>query len=91
TFGASDVPQTAAELEKGGNLVQWPMVMGGIVPVINLDGVKSGDITLDGPTLAKIFLGEVKTWDDAAIKKLNPSATLPSTPILVVHRSDGSG
>jgi phosphate transport system substrate-binding protein len=91
TFGASDVPQTAAELEKGGNLVQWPMVMGGIVPVINLDGIKPGDLTLDGPTLAKIFLGEVKTWDDAEIKKLNPSAALPSTPILVVHRSDGSG
>ena len=91
TFGASDVPQTAAELTAGGNLVQWPMVIGAIVPVVNIDGVKPGELTLDGDTLAKIFLGEIKTWDDAAIKKLNPSAALPSTPILVVHRSDGSG
>jgi phosphate transport system substrate-binding protein len=67
------------------------MVMGGIVPVINLDGIKAGDLVIDGPTLAMIFLGEIKTWDDAAIKKLNPSAKLPSTAIAVVHRSDGSG
>ncbi len=90
TFGASDVPQTAEELAKG-DLMQWPMVMGGIVPVVNLDGVKPGDITLDGPTLAKIFLGEIKTWDDAAIKTLNPKVKLPSQAIAVVHRSDGSG
>ena len=61
------------------------------MPVINLDGVKAGDLVIDGPTLAKIFLGEIKTWDDAAIKKLNPSAKLPSQAIAVVHRSDGSG
>src|SRR6476659_11066808 len=67
------------------------MVMGGIVPVVNLDGVKPGDLVIDGPTLAKIFLGEIKTWDDAAIKKLNPNAKLPSQAIAVVHRSDGSG
>src|SRR3974377_227709 len=67
------------------------MVMGGIVPVVNLDGVKAGDLVLDGPTLAKIFLGDIKTWDDPAIKKLNPSAKLPSQAIAVVHRSDGSG
>jgi phosphate transport system substrate-binding protein len=67
------------------------MVMGGIVPVVNIDGVKPGDLTLDGPTLAKIFLGEIKTWDDPAIKKLNPSAKLPSQAIAIVHRSDGSG
>ncbi len=91
TFGASDVPLNAKELADGGNLMQWPMVMGGIVPVINVEGVASGDLTLDGDTLAKIFLGEVKTWDDAAIKKLNPNAKLPSAAILVVHRSDGSG
>ena len=65
--------------------------MGGIVPVVNVDGIKSGDITLDGPTLAQIFLGNVKTWNDPAIAKLNPSAKLPSTAIAVVHRSDGSG
>ena len=90
TFGATDAPLKAEELSKDG-LVQWPMVMGGIVPVVNVEGVASGDIVLDGPTLANIFMGTVKTWDDAAIKKLNPSAKLPSTAIAVVHRSDGSG
>jgi len=88
TFGASDVPQTAKEL---GDLVQWPMVMGGIVPVVNLEGIKANEMTLDGPTLAKIFLGEIKSWDDAAIKALNPGVKLPSAAIVVVHRSDGSG
>src|SRR5271166_3453443 len=92
TFGASDVPQTAKELaDPTGDLIQWPMVMGGIVPVVNLDGITANDITLDGATLAKIFLGDIKTWDDAAIKKLNPGVTLPSSAIVVVHRSDGSG
>ena len=67
------------------------MVMGGIVPVVNLDGIKPGELVLDGPTLAKIFLGEIKNWDDPAIKKLNPSAKLPAQAIVVVHRSDGSG
>ena len=91
TFGASDIPQTPAELEKIGNATQWPMVMGGIVPVVNLDGVAANDLTLDGDTLAKIYLGEIKTWDDAALKKLNPNAKLPSTAIVVIARSDGSG
>ena len=91
TFGASDVPLNAKELADGGNLMQWPMVMGGIVPVINVEGINSGDLTLDGDTLAKIFLGDIKSWDDAAIAKLNPGAKLPAAPILVVHRSDGSG
>jgi len=91
TFGASDKPLTAKELAAGGDLVQWPMVMGGIVPVVNLEGVKPNELTLDGPALAKIFLGDIKTWDDAAIKKLNPSVKLPSDAIVVVHRSDGSG
>jgi phosphate transport system substrate-binding protein len=90
TFGASDMPLKADDLEKNG-LVQWPMVMGGIVPVVNLDGVNPNDLTLDGTTLAKIFLGEIKSWDDPAIKALNPSAKLPSQAIVVVHRSDGSG
>lgn len=90
TFGATDAPLKAADLEKHG-LVQFPMVMGGIVAVANLDGIKGGDLVLDGPTLAKIFLGEIKTWDDAAIKKLNASVKLPSQAIAVVHRSDGSG
>jgi len=90
TFGATDAPLKGEELDKNG-LVQFPMVMGGIVPVINLDGVNAGDLVIDGPTLAKIFLGDIKTWDDPAIKKLNPNAKLPSTAIAVVHRSDGSG
>ena len=90
TFGASDMPLKADELQKAG-LVQFPTVLGGVVPVVNLDGVAPGDITIDGPTLAKIFMGEVKTWNDPAIQKLNPSAKLPSQAIAVVHRSDGSG
>jgi phosphate transport system substrate-binding protein len=90
TFGATDAPLTGKELDASG-LEQWPMVMGGIVPVVNLDGIKPGDIVLDGPTLAKIYLGAITTWDDAAIKALNPKATLPSTAIAVVHRADGSG
>ena len=90
TFGASDAPLEAAQLEKDG-LVQWPQVMGAIVPVVNLDGIKSGDLTLDGQVLGDIYLGKIKTWDDAAIKKLNPSLALPSAPITVVRRSDGSG
>jgi phosphate transport system substrate-binding protein len=90
TFGATDAPLKGAELDKEG-LAQWPMVMGGIVPVINVEGVKSGDLVLDGATLANIFLGTVKTWDDAAIAKLNPGAKLPAQAIAVVRRSDGSG
>ncbi len=90
TFGASDAPLPGKELDETG-LAQFPMVMGGIVPVLNIDGINPGDLTLDGPTLAKIFLGEIKSWDDAAIKKLNPNAKLPSAAIAVVHRSDGSG
>jgi phosphate transport system substrate-binding protein len=90
TFGASDMPLKPDELEKIG-VIQFPTVMGGVVPVINLEGIKSGDVTLDGPTLGKIFLGEVKAWDDPAIAKLNPKAKLPKQAIAVVHRSDGSG
>jgi phosphate transport system substrate-binding protein len=90
TFGATDAPLKGEELNKNG-LIQFPMVMGGIVPVVNIDGVAPGDLTIDGPTLAKIFLGEVKTWDDPAIKKLNPNAKLTNQAIVVVHRSDGSG
>ena len=90
TFGATDMPLKADELKKGG-LVQWPMVMGGIVPVVNIEGVKPGELTLDGETLADIYLGKITKWDDAAIKKLNAKLTLPSTAITVVRRSDGSG
>jgi len=90
TFGATDAPLKGEDLDKFG-LVQFPMVMGGIVPVVNLEGIKQGEIVLDGPTLAGIFLGAIKSWDDAAIKKLNPNVKLPSLAIAVVHRSDGSG
>jgi phosphate transport system substrate-binding protein len=90
TFGATDMPLKGAALDKDG-LVQFPMVMGGVVAVVNLDGIKPGEITLDGPTLAKIFLGEIKKWDDPAIQKLNSGVKLPSQAIAVVHRSDGSG
>lgn len=90
TFGATDAPMNAENLEKNG-LVQFPTVIGGVVPVINVDGVKPGQLKVDGPTLAKIFLGEIKSWNDAAIAKLNPGVNLPNTAIAIVHRSDGSG
>ncbi|HEX3495265.1 MAG TPA: phosphate ABC transporter substrate-binding protein PstS [Methylocella sp.] len=90
TFGASDMPLKPEELRAAG-LVQFPTVIGGVVPVVNLEGVKPGELVFDGPALAKIFLGEIKTWDDPAIKKLNPKAKLSSDAIVVVHRSDGSG
>ena len=90
TFGASDMPLKAEQLEKDG-FVQWPMVMGAIVPVVNLDGVKPGEMVFDGATLADIYLGKITKWDDPAIKKLNPKVNLPSTAIAVVRRSDGSG
>jgi phosphate transport system substrate-binding protein len=90
TFGATDAPLKADQLAKDG-FSQWPMIMGAIVPVVNIDGVKPGDMVLDGDTLAKIYLGTIAKWDDPAIKKLNPKLTLPSEAISVVHRADGSG
>jgi phosphate transport system substrate-binding protein len=90
TFGASDAPLPGKDLDSIG-LAQFPMVMGGIVPVVNIPGIKPGELTIDGPTLAKLFLGDIKMWDDAALKKLNPNAKLPHEAIAVVHRSDGSG
>jgi phosphate transport system substrate-binding protein len=89
-FGASDKPLTHAELEKNG-LVQWPMVIGGVVPVINVPGVAPGAMKLTGSVLADIYLGKVKKWNDAAIANLNPSLKLPAQDIVVVARSDGSG
>jgi phosphate transport system substrate-binding protein len=90
TFGASDMPLEPKDLTASG-LVQFPTVVGGDVPVVNIDGVGPGDMVLDGPTLANIFLGKITKWDDPAIAKLNPKAKLPSQAIVVVHRSDGSG
>ena len=90
TFGATDAPLSGKDLDEAG-LAQFPMVMGGIVPVVNLEGLQPGDLVLDGATLAKIFLGEVKTWNDPAIQKLNAGVKLPNQAIAIVHRSDGSG
>jgi phosphate transport system substrate-binding protein len=89
-FGATDAPLPGKELDDTG-LAQFPIIMGGIVPVVNIDGIKPGDLVIDGPTLAKIYLGDIKKWDDAAIAKLNPGVKLPSQAIALVHRSDGSG
>ena len=90
TFGATDAPLEPKELDAAG-LEQWPMVMGGIVLVVNLDGVKSGDLVIDGPTLAQIYLGAIAKWNDPAIKKLNPKVDLPDLAIAAIHRADGSG
>ena len=90
TFGASDKPLESKELDASG-LTQFPAIVGGVVPVINLKGVKPGEMVLDGATLADIFIGKVKSWNDPEIKKLNPKMNLPSTLIAVVHRADGSG
>lgn len=90
TFGASDMPLKPEALAEAG-LVQFPTVIGGVVPVINLPGLKPGELVLDGPTLAAIFQGKITAWNDPAIVKLNPGLSLPSTAIAVVHRSDGSG
>lgn len=89
-FGASDKPLKKAKLDKEG-LLQFPTVVGGVVPVVNVPGVKAGELKLSGEVLANIFLGKIKKWDDATIKGLNPDLTLPSKNITVVHRSDGSG
>ncbi|MBK5102928.1 MAG: phosphate ABC transporter substrate-binding protein PstS [Burkholderiales bacterium] len=89
-FGASDAPLELAELEKEG-LVQFPAVMGGVVPVVNIEGVKPGELKLSGKTLADIYLGKIKKWSDPAIAGLNKGVKLPDTAITVVNRSDGSG
>ena len=89
-FGASDMPLKPEELEKDG-LLQFPTVIGGDVPVVNLEGVKPGELKLTGPLLASIYLGKITKWNDPAIVKLNPGVKLLDSEITVVHRSDGSG
>ena len=89
-FGATDKPLTPKELNAAG-LAQFPTVIGGVVPVINVPGIAPGQLTLDGVTLANIFMGKVVRWNDPAIAKLNPGVNLPNRAITVVHRSDGSG
>ena len=89
-FGASDAPLSSAELDEAG-LLQFPVVIGGVVPVVNLTGIGPGDLRLTGPLLADIYLGKVKRWNDPEIAALNPGVELPSTAIQLVQRSDGSG
>jgi len=90
TFGASDMPLKPAELQASG-LVQFPAIIGGVVPVVNIKGLGPGQLVLDGPTLAAIYLGDIKTWNDPAIRKLNPKLPLPAQAIAPIYRSDGSG
>jgi phosphate transport system substrate-binding protein len=89
-FGASDAPLTVDELNEAG-LIQFPLVMGGVVPVVNIPGIRPGQLRLTPEILADIFLGGIKTWNDPAIRTINPGIALPERAITVVHRSDGSG
>jgi len=89
-FGASDVPLKSEDLQKLG-LGQFPLVIGGVVPVVNVEGIRPGQLRFTGSLLADIFLGKVKTWSDPEIQRLNPGLKLPNNSIAVVHRSDGSG
>jgi phosphate transport system substrate-binding protein len=90
TFGASDMPLKPEEVKEAG-LVQFPMIIGGVVPAVNIKGVQAGQLVLDGATIASIYLGEITKWNDPKIKKLNPKLALPDTAIAPVYRSDGSG
>jgi phosphate transport system substrate-binding protein len=90
TFGASDMPLKPDELKAAG-LLQFPMIIGGVVPVVNIKGIGPGQLRLDGATIAAIYLGDIVKWDDPAIKHLNPKLALPGTAIAPVYRSDGSG
>ncbi len=89
-FGASDAPVKFEDLEKDG-LVQFPAIIGGVVPVINVEGIKPGQLKVTGDVLAQIFMGTISKWSDAKIAALNPGVKLPDTNITVVHRADGSG
>jgi phosphate transport system substrate-binding protein len=90
TFGASDMPLKPEDLTAAG-LLQFPMIIGGVVPVVNVKGVAPGQLHLDGATIGAIYMGEISKWDDPRIKKLNPGVALPATAIAPVYRSDGSG
>ncbi len=89
-FGSSDKPLSSEELAQAG-LGQFPSAIGGVVPVVNLEGLQPGQLRLSGALLADIFLGKIRTWNDAAIAAANPGVALPATKITLVHRSDGSG
>ncbi|RKQ96874.1 phosphate ABC transporter substrate-binding protein (PhoT family) [Kushneria sinocarnis] len=90
TFGASDAPMKPEELEKN-SLVQWPQIMGGVVPVVHIDGIEDGALKLDGETLAGIYQGNISNWNDEAIAELNPDLELPDQQITPVYRAEGSG
>jgi phosphate transport system substrate-binding protein len=90
TFGATDAPVPGAELDKDG-MVQFPAIIGGTVPIINLDGFKPGELRITGEILAEIFMGNILKWNDAKLAALNPGKKLPDQNITVVHRADGSG
>lgn len=89
-FGATDAPLKGDELAASG-LVQFPTVLGGVVPIINVEGIKPGELQLTGDVLAKIFVGHIVNWSDRRIQELNPKAKLPDESITIVHRADGSG
>ena len=90
TFGASDAPVDGPTLDKDG-MVQFPAILGGVVPIVNIEGFKQAELKLTGPVLADIFMGTIKNWNDPKIAALNPGKTLPNQAITVVHRADGSG
>jgi len=87
-FGASDAPVSGADLDKDG-MVQFPAIIGGTVPVINLDGFKPGELRVTGPVLAELFLGTITKWNDPKLAALNPGKTLPDQNVTVIHRADG--
>ncbi len=89
-FGATDAPVKGEDLEKNGQ-VQFPAIIGGTVPVINLDGFKPGELRITGPVMAEVFLGDIKKWNDPKLAALNPGKNLPNLEITIVHRADGSG
>ena len=89
-FGATDAPMSGADLDKDG-MVQFPAIIGGTVPVFNLDGFKPGELRVTGPVLAEMFMGKISKWNDAKLAALNPGKKLPDQAITVVHRADGSG
>ena len=90
TFGATDAPVAGDKLDKNGQ-VQFPAIIGGTVPIVNLDGFRPGELRITGPVMAEVFMGEIDRWNDPKLVALNPGKKLPDTLITIVHRADGSG